>query len=80
MLGSLEQKLHLDRLVGKHDAAAFGSIEHSGAQEGGDVAVDCLDVPIDPARGFADRNRPRTAKHLEQLPTLCGKNLPKKLR
>ena len=53
-LRRLEQELDFDRLKRKHDPSAFCPVKHTCTQQRSHVAMDGLDVTVDPSRSLAD--------------------------
>ena len=62
----MQQKLDLDGLERKHDAAPVGTINHACIEQGRDIGMNRLHITFDASGGFANRDRSGDAKRFSE--------------
>ena len=66
-------------VVGKDDLSSVGSFQDTGCQQGMYVAMNAFYIPPQPARCFANGERPGACHRPEEVPALSGQDLEEKL-
>ena len=74
--GGLQKKFDLHGIERELNLPRRGSTQDTGSEQCRDIAVNGLDIAVDPACRLAYRHRTRSAHGSEKLPPLGGQNSP----
>src|SRR6266513_1112892 len=78
-LRRLEDEIHVYRVEWELNFSVRVPSQHACREQGMDVTVNCLYVPLGAPRRFAQSHRPTAGHRLEQFPTLGSEHLPEQV-